>query len=175
MGDAFAVGRTERFDEGHGDREKLGERQPLARNDRREGSAPYQLHRDEVNAVDLFHRVDGHDAGVVEGRDRPRLLPESRQSLGVLRERVGQDLDRHLAVELRVDRLPHHTHPALADLLDEPVVQQHGPRRQLQDRALPEWFWNSKAELRGGVSLSVIFGCSRLLAPKHNGVVVQRN
>ena len=39
------------------------------------------------------------------------------------RSDVGQHLDGHLAIERGVDRLPDHAHPALADLLDDAVVQ----------------------------------------------------
>jgi hypothetical protein len=44
--------------------------------------------------------------------------------LEVRGELVGQDLDRHLAVERRVLGPPNDTHAALADLLDEAVVEQ---------------------------------------------------
>jgi hypothetical protein len=37
---------------------------------------------------------------------------------------LGKNLDRHLAIEGRVHRLPHHAHPTLADFFDKPVVQK---------------------------------------------------
>jgi hypothetical protein len=36
---------------------------------------------------------------------------------------LGEDLDRHLAVEGRIDRFPDHAHPAFADLLGQAVVE----------------------------------------------------
>ena len=36
---------------------------------------------------------------------------------------MAQDLDRYGAVEARVNGFPHYTHPALAELLDQTVVQ----------------------------------------------------
>jgi hypothetical protein len=52
------------------------------------------------------------------------LALEARQPLGIVGERGGQQLDRHLAVEGGVHRLPDDTHPALADLVDQAVVEQ---------------------------------------------------
>ena len=40
------------------------------------------------------------------------------------RHRLGQHLQCNLAPELRVLGLPDHAHPALADLLDQAVVEQ---------------------------------------------------
>src|SRR5262249_14460904 len=59
-----------------------------------------------------------------------RLAVEPGEPLRVARERGGKDLDRDLTVETGVDRLPHHTHPALADRLDEAVVQQNLSRAE---------------------------------------------
>jgi len=54
--------------------------------------------------------------------DADRLvLPPS----GVGRERVGEHLDRHVAIEGGVHRPPHDSHAALADLLVEAVVGEH--------------------------------------------------
>ncbi len=83
-----------------------------------------ELHRQERRAVRLVDAVDPGDVRVVQRREQLGLALEARQPLGVAGERLGQDLDRDVAVERRVDRLPDDPHPTLADLLGERVVQQ---------------------------------------------------
>ncbi len=83
-----------------------------------------QFHREEPYAVQFVRTVDPGDVRVIQRREQLRLALEARQPLRILGEGGGQDLDRHLAVERRVDRPPDDTHPALADLVDDAVVQQ---------------------------------------------------
>ncbi len=68
--------------------------------------------------------VDARDVRVVQRGEHAGFALEARQPLGVAGEGVGQDLDRHVAVERRVDGLPDDAHPALADLLGQAVVQE---------------------------------------------------
>ena len=69
--------------------------------------------------------VDRRDVRVVQRRQQLGLAFETLQPLGVVGQLGRQDLDRHLALEGRVEGLPDHAHPPLADLLDEAVVFQH--------------------------------------------------
>ena len=55
---------------------------------------------------------------MVERCKQPGLALEACQTLGIRREVVGEDLDRHLAIEGGIECLPDDTHPPLADLLD---------------------------------------------------------
>ena len=55
-----------------------------------------QLHHEGVHAGGLLDPVDRGDVGMVQRRERLRLALEPRQAFGVRRERVRQDLDRHL-------------------------------------------------------------------------------
>ena len=50
-----------------------------------------------------------------------RLALEPRQVIGVIRQRRGQHLDRHLAIQLGVARAVHLAHPALAEQGDDLV------------------------------------------------------
>jgi hypothetical protein len=68
--------------------------------------------------------VDRRNVGVIQRCEDLCLAPEPRQPLRIRGKLLRKDLDRHVTIERGVGRLPHHTHPALADLLDEPVVQQ---------------------------------------------------
>ena len=86
--------------------------------------AAHQLHDDEGHTVLLAYVVDRGDIGVIERRCQPRLLMESRASLRILRQLWRQHLQGDIPIESRVGRLIHHTHPALADLLDQAVVKK---------------------------------------------------
>jgi len=101
-----------------------------------------QLHDDEVGLPGVLDAVDGGDVALVQRRQQLGFAFEAAQPLGILRQLGREQLDRHLAIELAVDRLPHHAHPALADLLDESVVQKglsglDGHSRYLRGGPLP--------------------------------------
>ena len=68
--------------------------------------------------------MDGRDVRMVQRGQQLGLALEACQPFGISGEGVGEDLDRDLAVEVRVESLPHDTHAAFADLFDEPVVEQ---------------------------------------------------
>ncbi len=65
------------------------------------------------------------DVAVGDGCCEPGLVEEHAPALFIEGEVGGEDLDGDGAVENGVLGLPDHTHPALADLLDEPVVGEH--------------------------------------------------
>jgi hypothetical protein len=59
---------------------------------------------------------------VIERRQHLRLALESSHAIGILRERLGQDLDGNVAVELGVSGAPDLSHPALAELGGNAIV-----------------------------------------------------
>ena len=67
--------------------------------------------------------VDGADVGMVQGGGRTGLAPEALQSLRVLRDLVGKELEGDKATERGVLGLVNHAHPAAAELLDDAVVR----------------------------------------------------
>ncbi len=84
-----------------------------------------QLHGDEALAVRaLVQAVHRSDVGVVQRGEELGLAFESRQPFGVGAQSIRQHLDRHLALERGVGGRPHDAHPALAELVDEPVVEK---------------------------------------------------
>jgi len=87
-------------------------------------SALDELHGQEVDAFRLFDRVDGHDAGVVEGGERFCLTPESLEPLRARGHPGGQHLEGHVAPELRVGGAVDLTPPARADRGGNAVVRQ---------------------------------------------------
>ncbi len=70
--------------------------------------------------------MDGGNVGVVEAGEDLRLPREPGEAIWISREGVGQDLQRDLAVELRVGRLPDLAHAAFADLGGHVVVGESG-------------------------------------------------
>ncbi len=63
--------------------------------------------------------VHMRDVGVIEGSEELRLTSEASESLCILRQFRGQDLDRHLAIELRVPGPVHLAHSARAERGDD--------------------------------------------------------
>ena len=122
---AALVGRLQRRRDLPRDGQRFVDRQrPLAQL-ARQVLAMDQLHGQEAGAFLLVQPVDGRDVGMVDRGQQLGLALEAGQPRGVGREFLGKDLDRHLAVQRGVDRLPDHAHPALADLFGKAVVEQH--------------------------------------------------
>jgi len=83
-------------------------------------------HHERPAVAGLAELMDRHDAGMVEPASDPRLAEEALQ----LRRPIPPDfqrLDRHGALELQIERLVHHSHPAAANLANEPIAPP-GPR-----------------------------------------------
>src|SRR5206468_6709048 len=74
--------------------------------------------------------VDAEDVRVAEPRDGHRLLMEALAVLLVLGEELGQDLDRHVAVERGVVGLVDGGHAAAPDALDDAVGPELDPWAQ---------------------------------------------
>ena len=115
MHDPTLVRRIERIDNLPRERQRLTNPQSLPRISfelLRKRLALDQLHHDGLNAVALLESVDRRDVGVAQRRQHARLALEPRQPIGIARERRGQDLDRHVAPQLRVPRAIDLAHPA---------------------------------------------------------------
>ena len=61
---------------------------------------------------DFFETVDRGDVRMIQRREGLGFARETRQSVGVGGERVGQHLDRDVAIQLRVARPIHLAHAA---------------------------------------------------------------
>ncbi len=82
---------------------------------------------DEVgDAAFLSKVVDVEDVRMLEPGDRPRFLLEALAILLVLGKEIGQNLDRHVAVEPRVVSLVNRRHASAPDLFDDPVGAEDG-------------------------------------------------
>ena len=77
------------------------------------------LHHDVRQAGGLADLVDRDDVRVIERGGRARLLSESSEAHWIRREAFGQELDRHVPVQVLVARAPDVSHPAGAQAGDE--------------------------------------------------------
>ena len=80
-----------------------------------------QFHHDRTHAATFFEAVDVRDVRVIECRQRLRFACEPREPVGVAGERIGQYLQRDIAIELRIARTEYLAHPADADAGDDLV------------------------------------------------------
>ena len=72
------------------------------------------------------------DVRMIQRRERLRFALEARQAIGIVRERIGQNLDRDLATERRVRRAIDLAHPAFADRRDDFVDAEAGAGSERQ-------------------------------------------
>ena len=122
--DAGAMCRRQRIGNLDRNRECLGIRQagPLgcgARQSIRERLAFEELHDQKRGTHVLAHVVQRADVGMRQLRDRARFAIETLTELGIRGEAPGQHLDGHGAIETRVARAPHFTHPAGTERCDD--------------------------------------------------------
>ena len=75
-----------------------------------------ELHDERHDAVALFQAVDVRNVRVVQRREDFCLAVKASEAFGVRCERVGQDLDGDLPLQLGVRRSIHLAHSAHADL-----------------------------------------------------------
>ena len=120
--DSFGVCRIECVRNLNPQLQHLLERQRLAGNAVLQRLAVEKLHRDELLAVLLADVVNGADVRVIQRRSRLRFAAEAFQRSGIVEHFVGQEFQRHRAMESRVLGLVNDTHPTTTELLEDAVV-----------------------------------------------------
>jgi hypothetical protein len=86
-----------------------------------------QFHGDEGSPIGLVNLVDRADVRVVQGGRSLGLPLETAESLCVVGEFVGKELQRYVATELEVFGLIHHTHAPAANLAEDAVMGNRLP------------------------------------------------
>ena len=61
-----------------------------------------ELHHESSRAADVFDAVNRRDVRVVQRCQHVRFALESRQPVGIVHERIGQNLQRDITVQLDV-------------------------------------------------------------------------
>ena len=74
-----------------------------------------EFHDEGADAAGFFEAVDVRDVRMIQRREGLGFAGEPRQAIRIIRERVGQDLQRDVAIELRVARPIHLAHAARAE------------------------------------------------------------
>ena len=90
----------------------------------RERRSLHQLQHERGRGAGVLDAVDAGDVRMIERGQHTRFALESREPLGVCRERARQDLDRHIAPEARVARAVHLAHAAGTERRHHVVVAQ---------------------------------------------------
>jgi hypothetical protein len=93
-----------------------------------------ELHDQRVSAFTLFEPVNLRDVWIIERRECPRFALEACETFGIVRERVGEHLQRHVASELRIARVIHLPHAAGADLGSDLIWAEAGSGAEGHDR-----------------------------------------
>src|SRR5262249_4243322 len=89
-----------------------------------------ELHDRERAAVFAAEIVDRENVRVGERRDRARLALEAVERVGVGGDTLGEDLDRDVALQLRVSGAPDFAHAARAERREDLVGAETGARGQ---------------------------------------------
>jgi hypothetical protein len=80
-----------------------------------EGGAFHEFQDESGDAVVLGDAVDSGNVRVTESRKDVRLALEARTPVGVARDRVRQELESHVALQLQVSGAIHLAHPARSE------------------------------------------------------------
>ena len=71
----------------------------------------------------LFHTVNRRDVRMIQRGQHLRFACEAGHTVGIVRERLRQHLDRDLAVQLGVGGAIHRAHPAFTELGRDAIVR----------------------------------------------------
>jgi hypothetical protein len=112
VNDPLLVGGFQRLRDLPGDRQGLVEWNRTARDPLREIVPLDQLHDQCTDAVGFFEAVDVRDVGMVERRQGLGFAGEPRHAIEIAGERLGQNLQGHVAIQLRVACAIHFAHSA---------------------------------------------------------------
>ena len=82
-----------------------------------------EFHDDERAPVVLADIVDSADVGMVQSGRGQRLASKSTEGLGIFRQLVREQFERHKTMEPRVFRLVDDTHPAAPELMEDLVMR----------------------------------------------------
>ena len=126
MNDSGFVCRLQCFGDLLGDREGFVNGDRTARNPVSERRPFNQLQHQRTGALRLFQAVNLGDVRMVQAGKNLRFALEPCEPIRISRKRLGQNLERHLAVQLGIGGLIDLSHPALADEGGDVVMAQSG-------------------------------------------------
>jgi hypothetical protein len=89
-----------------------------------------QLHDERAHAARFLQAEDRRDVRVMQLRQHLGFALEASEPLGVLRERLGENLDRDLAPQLRIGRAIDLAHPPFAEVAADLIRPKPRSERQ---------------------------------------------
>jgi hypothetical protein len=122
--DAAPVRGVESVCKLHTDIDRLREREAFGGNGLGQRAPIHQLHREVVDAVGLFHRIDRDDARMVQRGNRLRFTLESGQRVRIRGQLRRDRLQRDLAVELQILGDVDVSHPARPERALDAIVTE---------------------------------------------------
>ena len=126
MDDAPLVRGVERVGDLARDRQRVSKCDRAMREGVRERRAFDQLEDDGRGAAGLLQAVDSRDVRMVERGEQFRFTLKARQAIRILRERLGQNFDGDVALQLRVARAIDLAHSAGANRGEDVVDAEPG-------------------------------------------------
>ena len=130
MNDPALVRRLQAFGKLSRDPNDFVERQWTDGESFGQGRTLDEFEHERRDACALLQAVDCPDVRMIQRGERTSLLLEAGESVGILREEVGQYLDRDRTLELRVVRAIDLAHAARAEPGLDPKRTQLAARRQ---------------------------------------------
>ena len=127
--DAFVVGELERLANLRHEHHRLLRGEPARLHRLAQVYAVHELHQQVEEPAGLAEVMDGDDVRVVQPRQHAGLAVESLGEGGVGGQRLRQELERDEAVQLRLARLVHHPHAAVADEFEYLQLREGGGDR----------------------------------------------
>ena len=88
-----------------------------------------KLHHQRMRISGIFETVNRRNIGMIQRGEDFCFALESRHAFDVARERIGQDLQRHIASQLRIPRAIYLAHPARTNGTSDFVRADFGSRR----------------------------------------------
>ena len=132
MDDPLLVRGLQRLGDLSGDQQCVWNGNGSARDEISERDAVHQLHHDRTSGTGVFQPIDVRDVRMVQRREASSLALEASEAVGVIRGRLRQHFDRHVALEFAVVGAIDFTHPAHADLSGELVRSETGAGNESQ-------------------------------------------
>ena len=123
MDDALLVGSGERVGDLARDAERVVERHPRrrARDVIRERLAVHDLEHEEPRPTRFLEAVNARDVRMIERGENLRFALEPRDAIVILRECLGEDLQRDVTIEFRIAGAVDLAHTAGAERRDDLV------------------------------------------------------
>ena len=124
MNDSFLMGGFERLCDLPGDPERLLDRNPAARDALVQALAVHEFENKELLPVEFVEAVDLRDMRMIQGGEELGFATEASDTIRIVRERYGHDLERDFPSELGVFRAIDFAHAAAAEQGDDLVAAE---------------------------------------------------